>query len=76
MKYVTCQVCNTFYSNNNEFKLIQLLEEIRQKTIFAKNSIRSEDEMAFEVQNWSQLWLSENGQARIENVNKSILSRN
>ncbi|KAL3993757.1 hypothetical protein ACH3XW_18890 [Acanthocheilonema viteae] len=40
----------------------KLVEEIRQKTIFAKNSIRSEDEMAFEAENWSQLWLSENGQ--------------
>ncbi|CAG9533986.1 unnamed protein product [Cercopithifilaria johnstoni] len=40
----------------------KLMEEIRQKTIFAKNSIRSDDEIAFEAENWSQLWLSENGQ--------------
>ncbi|EJW78533.1 hypothetical protein WUBG_10558 [Wuchereria bancrofti] len=30
--------------------------------IFAKHSIRSEDEAAFEAEKWSQLWLSENGQ--------------
>uniref|UniRef100_A0A0R3RSL7 Coiled-coil domain-containing protein 62 n=1 Tax=Elaeophora elaphi TaxID=1147741 RepID=A0A0R3RSL7_9BILA len=40
----------------------ELMEEIRQKTIFTKNSIRSENEMAFEAEKWSQLWLSENGQ--------------
>lgn len=40
------------------------MEEIRRKTVFAKNSIRSQDETAFEAENWSKLWLSENGQVK------------
>ncbi|KAK6102912.1 hypothetical protein QQG55_10375 [Brugia pahangi] len=40
----------------------QLMEEISRKMIFAKHSIQSKDEIAFEAEKWSQLWQSENGQ--------------
>ncbi|KAM3720023.1 Chaperonin GroEL [Dirofilaria immitis] len=40
----------------------KLMEQIRQKTMFAKNSIRFENEMIFDAEKWSQMWLSENGQ--------------
>ncbi|VDN88861.1 unnamed protein product, partial [Brugia pahangi] len=38
------------------------MEEISRKMIFAKHSIQSKDEIAFEAEKWSQLWQSENGQ--------------
>lgn len=39
----------------------QLMEEIRQKTIFTENAMRREEEIALEAEKWSQIWLSENG---------------
>uniref|UniRef100_A0A8R1TNC9 Snurportin-1 n=1 Tax=Onchocerca volvulus TaxID=6282 RepID=A0A8R1TNC9_ONCVO len=58
---------NSRYTAQKENKSLieqsnQLMEEIRQKTVFTKNSIRFEDEIAFEAEKWSQIWLSENGQ--------------
>lgn len=46
----------------NNFDSLKLMEELKQKSAIANESVRIEKKNLFDIEKWTQLWTSENAQ--------------